>query len=137
MKTFIITVFIFIGVIQASGYTGDGVPLKYISSCEMDFDKNKQADIALLVETIRGRELLVLLSKNDTYQAYSLFRGPRSNGMHLSCKFGKTVKETFAADGKGRDYKTPGSFISFFKPESASRAYFWNGKGFKEVHTSD
>jgi len=32
--------------------TGNGEPLKYISSCEIDLNNDDQPDIALLVETL-------------------------------------------------------------------------------------
>jgi hypothetical protein len=114
---------------------GDGVPLKYISSCEIDLNNDKQVDIALLVETVRGRELIVLLQTADGYKAYLLMRG--KNGMHLSCHFGKNIKETCAGSGTGRVYETPGTYIQLTQPEASSIAYFWDKDGFKEVWTRD
>ena len=38
---------------------GNGMPLKHIDSCELDFNSDDLTDVALLVETIKGRELIV------------------------------------------------------------------------------
>jgi hypothetical protein len=117
--------------------TGSGMPVKYISSCELDLNNDNKPDIVLLVETTKGRELIVLMRANDGYTTFVLSRGKPN--MHLSCHFGKSIKETSAGKGKreGKVYKTPGTYIQLAQPEGASAAYFWNGKGFKEVWTSD
>jgi hypothetical protein len=45
---------------------GNGMPLKYISSCELDLNNDNQTDIAMLVETVRGRELIILMTEEHT-----------------------------------------------------------------------
>jgi len=116
---------------------GDGQPLKFISSCEIDLNNDGEADIALLVETIRGRELIVLMRFTSGYNAYIVSK--EISGMYLSCHYGKSVKETSAGKGKKerKVYKTPGAYLALTRPEASSVAYFWNGKGFTEVWTSD
>jgi hypothetical protein len=114
---------------------GSGMPLKYISSCELDLNNDEQADIALLLETTKGRELIVLLAKSNGYEAYLLMRG--NDNMHLSCHFGKSVKETCAAGGTGRVYETPGTYIQLTQPEGSSVAFFWERDSFRKVWTSD
>ena len=80
---------------NAFAQTGNGDPLKYISSCELDFNNDGQADIALLVETVRGRELL---KTKEGYAAYEVANVPPL--MHLSCRFGKLLKETSPGERK-------------------------------------
>lgn len=122
---------------NAFSESGNGMPLKYIASCEMDFNNDDKSDIALLVETSRGRELIVLMNTISEYNAFIVSRGKPN--MYLSCHFGKTVKETAAGKGKGEGkvYKTMGTYIQLTQPEGSSVVYFWNGNGFKEVWTSD
>ena len=123
---------------NAISLAGNGNPLKYISGCQLDFNNDGESDIAFLVETLRGRELIVLIKTNKGYIAYQLAKV--SSSMHLSCHFGKFVKETAAGKkGKteGRIYKTPGTYIQLTQPEGSSVVYFWNGSGFTEVWTSD
>lgn len=122
---------------NAISLTGSGNPLKYISSCELDFNNDDESDIALLVETLRGHELIVLTRSGEGYNAYVLSK--EASNMHLSCHFWKFIKETSAGKGEkeGRTHKTPGTYIKLAHPEGSSAAYFWNGSGFKEVWTSD
>lgn len=116
---------------------GSGLPIKYISSCEMDFNKDNEADIALWVETVRGRELIVLIKTKSGYDAFlvSTLRG----NLSLSCHFGKFINETSSGKGKKdvKVYETPGTYIQLSEPEGSSIVYFWNGNGFTEVWTSD
>ena len=112
-----------------------GVPLKYISSCEIDLNGDDVLDIAILVETVRGQELIVLLQTEKGYDSYLL--SDDKPGMFLSCHFGETVAETKAGNGAGRTFETPGTFIELAQPEGASVAYYWNSSGFSEVWTSD
>ena len=126
-----------VGTASASAQTGNGDPLKYIASCELDFNNDGQTDIALLVETVRGRELIILLKTKDAYTAYEVANVPPL--MHLSCRFGRALKET-AAGRQGTEakvHRTPGTYIRLNQPEGASMAYFWNGTGFTRVWTSD
>lgn len=130
---------IFVSGISSASFaeSGTGAPLKYISSCEMDFNMDNVPDIALLVETVRGRELIILMRFADEYKAFTVSTGKPD--MQLSCHFGQTVIETSAGkgNGTGKVYKTPGTYIELSQPEGSSVAYFWDGKGFKEVWTSD
>lgn len=136
MKPTFIKIYLFLAVLMIQlGFTGDGMPLKYISSCEIDLNGDGRADKALLVEGIPGRELLVLLAKKDGYETFVVSRG--KDRMFLICEVGSEVKETMAGSGKGKIYKTPGSYLKLMKPESSSVAFFWNQSGFQEVWTSD
>ena len=117
------------------GFTGDGMPLKFISSCEMDFNQDGRSDKAFLVEGIPGRELLVLLAKKDGYETFVVSKG--KDRMFLHCEAGFEVKETIAINAKGKVYKTPGAYLKLVKPESSSVVYFWSKAGFQEVWTAD
>jgi hypothetical protein len=126
------------GSSNAMSWPGNGNPLKYISSCELDLNNDGESDVVLLVETLRGRELIVLMKTNAGYDAYEVAKANPS--MHLSCHFGNAVKETDAGKkegDKGRVYKTPGTYIQLSQPEGSAVAYFWNGRGFTEVWTAD
>lgn len=120
-----------------SAETGSEMPLNYISSCEFDFNGDNNPDIALLVETSRERELIVLMSTSNGYNAFVVSRNKPN--MYLSCHYGKTVKETATGNGKveGNVYKTSGTYIQLTQPEGSSVVYFWNENEFKEVWTSD
>lgn len=117
--------------------TGTGLPLKNSSSCELDLNNDNEPDIALLVETRKGRELIVLMRTSSGYSANVVSRDKPD--MNLSCYLGKSVVETTAGTGKvmGKVCKTPGAYIQLKQPEGSSVVYFWNGKGFTEVWTSD
>ncbi|MFH1897406.1 MAG: hypothetical protein ABH886_04095 [Candidatus Desantisbacteria bacterium] len=131
LSIFFITCFSFIGYTQ----TGTEKSLKYISGYEMDFNNDTETDIVFLTETLAGQQLIVLMKTKKGYNTYVISKG-KSN-MQLSCHFGKYLKETTAGRGKGRIYKTLGAYIQLSLPECSSVAYFWNGKGFTEVWTSD
>ena len=117
---------------------GYGLPLKYISSCEIDLNGDNVSDVAMLVETSRGRALIVLIKTAEGYNAFVLSRDKPN--MYLSCHIGKTITETTAGPGhnkSGKVYQTLGAYLQLFEPEGASVAFFWNGSGFSEVWTAD
>ena len=115
--------------------SGSGMPLKYISSCEIDLNADNATDIAFLVETLKGRELIVLMKSVEGYDTFLVTTGKAN--MHLSCRFGDSIKETLAAGGTGKEYKTPGTYIQLIQPETSSVVYFWDNNKFREVWTSD
>lgn len=122
---------------NAYAIDGSGIPLKYISSCEIDLNNDNESDIVLLVETSTERELIVLMKTARGYSAYLVSKGKPD--MYLSCHFGRTVTETTAGKRKGaaKVYTTLGTYIQLEQPEGSSVVYFWNGKEFQEVWTSD
>jgi hypothetical protein len=137
-KYYLITLTLFLSLnLNLKAQEGDGQPLKFISSCEIDLNNDEKSDIALLVETIRGRELIVLMQTITGYDTYLVSKGKPE--MYLSCRFGKFIQETSAGKGekKGNIFTTPGTYLELVAPEVSSVAYFWNGKGFTEVSTSD
>lgn len=118
-----------------SGETGSGMPLKYISSCELDLNNDSELDIAILIETLKGRELIILIRTTEGYKGFLLSQDKPN--MHLSCHFGKYIKETTAGNRKGRKFETNGTYIRLTQPESSSIAYFWVNGGFKEIWVAD
>lgn len=134
--------FYFLGLVSilcfsslSQGYTGDGMPFKYISSCEIDLNGDGKSDKALLLEGINGRELLALMAKPKGYEAVVVSTGKEN--MFLNCKVGAEVKETLAGSGKGKAFKTPGAYLELVKPESSSVAFIWKKDSFQEVWTAD
>ena len=117
------------------GFSGDGMPFKYISSCEIDLNGDKNADKAILIEGLKGRELLALISKPKGYDTYVVSTGKEN--MFLNCTIGISLKETIAAGEKGKVHKTPGAYLKLVKPESSAVAYYWNKGIFQEVWTSE
>ncbi len=115
-----------------------GTPFKYISSCEIDLDGDDILDIAQLIETIRGRELIVLIKDSSGYDAF-LIDDKVSEKMYLSCHFGHTIKTTTAGSGDPKEeiINTPGAYLKLYYPEGPSYGYYWNGKGFSEAWLSD
>jgi hypothetical protein len=96
---------------NAMSWPGNGSPLKYVSSGELDLNNDGESEVARV-----------------------------DSSMHLSCHFGNVLKETAAGKkgrNEGRVYKTPGTYIQPAQPESSAVAYFWNGRGFTEVWTAD
>lgn len=139
MKYWTVCMILLGGIFCFNSYAeiGSGMPVKYISSCELDLNNDNRPDLALLVETSKGRELIVLMRNESGYNSFLVSKGKPD--MHLSCHFGKSIKETPAGKGKEKRkvYQTLGTYIQLTQPEGSSVAYFWNGKGFKEVWISD
>lgn len=117
-------------------YAGDGMPFKYISSCEIDLNGDQKPDKALLIEGLNGRELLALVAnKAKGYDTFVVATGKEH--MFLNCKIGNEVKETSSAGGKGKTHKAPGAYIELVKPESSTVAYIWSKGSFQEVWEAD
>jgi len=138
----IVYIFIVIGSLNAGElpHTEAGNSIKYISGCELDFNNDNELDTALLVETMQSEQLIVLMRTKKDLGAYVYFLPRGEPPMHLSCRFGNLIRETLAGKGKKKEeklYKTLGTYIQLFQPEGSSVAYFWNGKGFTEIWTSD
>lgn len=121
--------------LAAWSLSGDGMPFKYISSCEIDLNGDQKPDKALLIEGLNGRELLALTAKKGGYDTFVVATGKEH--MFLNCKIGSEVKETIAGGGKGKTYKTTGAYLELVKPESSSVAYIWSKGSFQEVWTAD
>jgi len=137
MKPLLLTLFFSIFIFYLYAQEENGLPLKYISSCEIDLNQDGFSDIALLVETVRGTELLALLKTKDGYNTFILKRDV--NGVLLRGIYGKTVEETKSGIGKSdaKIYQTPGAYLSLSAPEGSESVFFWNGKDFTEVWTAD
>ncbi len=131
--------FLVIGAVKSVGSEeGAGSPVKVVSSCGVDLNRDGVSDIALLIERVKGRELIVLMTNKRGYNAFVLSR-EMPNNMELYCRLGKYIKETEAGPGQRtpKYHKTLGTYLELVQPESSSVAYYLTGKGFKEVSTSD
>lgn len=115
-----------------------GAPAKLLTSCEIDLNGDKQADVVLALETVRGPEVIALLASGNTYRGFVIARGRKAQ-MRLNCEFGDSVTSTTAGPGnpKPRTVRTPGAYVELYEPESSSFAYVWTGMNFVEVATSD
>lgn len=124
-------------ITDAMSITGGGDPLKYIASCELDLTDDGKPDVALFVETVRGRELIVLVKTEKGYNAYVLSKG--GSFTQLSCHFGKFIRETPSGKEKleKKIHKTRGTYVQLAHPEGSKVAYYWDGSGFREVWTAD
>jgi hypothetical protein len=118
---------------------GDGFPARYLAPCEADLSGDGQPDLALLIETVRGTELIALVSgESNPYRAFLLLRHNQSSkpGI-LACEYDDEVRETRAGRGTGRVFRTPGAYVHLVWPESSSVAYVWLKDTFVEVWTGD
>ncbi len=80
-----------LGLASSSELSHSNVPLKYISSCELDFNNDDVPDIAVLLETFRGHDLIVLMKTDKGYDAYGLSK--KASSMHLSCRFESLLRK--------------------------------------------
>jgi hypothetical protein len=115
-----------------------GGPAKLLASCEIDLNADKQGDVVLALETVRGPEVIALLTSGDTYRGFVIAKGARAQ-MRLRCEFGDSVTSTTAGPGtpKPKTVRTPGAYIVLYEPESSAFAYVWTGTSFVEVPTSN
>jgi hypothetical protein len=110
-------------------------PVKLISGCQLDLNGDQIADIAELIETERGRELVMLLRTDSGYTAFT-FPDTLSTDFELSCVQGELIQGN-TDGGEMVERKTTGSYLILAQPESAAFAYFWNGNTFELVWISD
>lgn len=131
------SVFVFAVLVSLTtwGFTGDGMPFKYISSCEIDLNGDQKSDKALLIEGLSGRELIALIANPKGYDTHVVTTGKPH--MFLSCKIGNEVTETISGGGNGKVFKAPGAYLTLVKPESSAVAYIWKKNSFQEVWTAD
>lgn len=134
-RLLLLVVFVGSSAADTAPQAGSGVPLKYIASCEIDLDVDGEVDVVMLVETLKGRELIALMRRPSGYDAYIVSRDKPD--MHLSCHFGKYIEARTSRRVKGTVYETPGTYIKLTLPEGSAVAYFWIPGGFKEVWVSD
>jgi len=116
---------------------GSGKPIAFVSGCDVDLNKDGDADSALLIHSSSGYELIVIMRLKEGTKSYVLNRS--SALRHLTCQYGLQIKETDAGPGKkkGKIYEIDREFITLLQPESSEVAYFWMDGEFKEVWLSD
>ena len=132
-------IFIFICCFVSNCISEDisGFPIKFISGCELDFNADKVPDKILQIESMKGVEIIALISENTGYKYY-LITTAKCN-MFMTCHSGQEVRETLAGKGERaiNIHNTNGTYILLTQPESSSVAYFWKDNKFKEVWISD
>jgi hypothetical protein len=135
---FTVAIIACLGAETSSQTLATGAPAKLLTSCEIDLNGDKQADLVLALETVRGREVIALLAAGNTYRGFVIATGASAQ-MRLRCEFGDSVTSTAAGPGnpKPRSVRTPGAYIELYEPESASFAYVWTGAAFIEIATGD
>lgn len=113
------------------------IPLKYISGCQIDLDKNGELDLAFIIESSNGSELIVLMRKEGRYKSYLLFK--ECDHMNLSGNYGFNLVATNAGKGKleKRKVKTNGTYLLLSKPESSKIAFYWDKNKFQQVWLAD
>ena len=135
-----IAMLIFGVFMSRASYGNEGLPIKFIQGCEADLNQDGVNDIALLYETSKNIELLVLLS--DTSGGYTNFLISRDHVKYLNmyCQYGKQITETISGEGKKNKIKTHvtnGVYLVLMQPESSSRAFYWKDDKFIQVWMSD
>lgn len=115
----------------------DGLPLKYISGCEMDLTNDAVLDLAFLMETSKGIQLFVLIKIDDAYSSQVL--GSYDSNVNMSCRRGDVLYETRAGKGnkQAAKHKTLGSYVLISQPEGAAVAYYFDGDKFQTVWVKD
>ncbi len=110
-------------------------PVILVSSCQLDLNGDQIADIAELIDSQRGRELVILLRTDSGYTAIT-FPETLSTEFELSCVQGVLIRG-YTDGGEMVERKAPGAYLILVQPESAAFAYFWNGNAFELVWISD
>jgi len=134
MTKYLVIIYFFIFIVKLLSNPIESLPIKFISGCEIDLDKNGEADLALLIESSDGCKLIVLMKFNGIYKSYALF--DNCNMMNLSCKYGFELRETSTGNSKGKIYNTNGTYIVLSQPEGSKMAFFWSKNKFKQIWIS-
>lgn len=110
-------------------------PAILVSSCQLDLNGDEMTDIAELIESDRGRELVILIRSDSSFTAFT-FPDTLSTEFQLSCAQGATI-QGYTDAGQEVERTTAGAYLILYQPESAAFAYFWNGLTFEQVWISD
>jgi hypothetical protein len=137
MKQIIKYILFTISIISLILASNETIPLKYISGCQIDLDKNGETDLALILESSNGSELIVLMRSEGTYKSYLLFE--KCDFMNLSCNYGFDLIETSTGKGKRKErkVKTNGTYLLLSKPESSKIAFYWDNNKFQKIWLAD
>lgn len=114
-----------------------GSPIGFVGGCEIDLNADGNTDYALLVNSGRSYELIVILRSREGSKSFIVNRSDSLR--HLTCRSGRRITQTAAYPGKkpGRTYSTNGAYLTLLQPESSEVAYYWSNGDFKEVWISD
>lgn len=139
MKIIVIISLLFISSIcnQAWADQQSGLPIDFVGGCEVDLNADGNLDMALLINTTKGYDLIVLMRFKTALRTFIV--ADANSKTFLSCHYGKKVKGTDAGPGKrdGKIYKINGAYLKLTQPETSSSVYFWSKDMFKEVWLSD
>jgi hypothetical protein len=120
---------------SAAPAQGIGLPVKFLSSCEIDLNGDRQPDLVLELEASSGQQIVALLKNDSGYEAHVITT--EMSTMLMSCRLGDSIQPTTAGSGTGQRSAVPGAYVYFNSPEGASVAYYWAGASFAEVWVSD
>ncbi|NDY42609.1 hypothetical protein G3N55_07100 [Dissulfurirhabdus thermomarina] len=115
-----------------------GLPIGFVGGCEIDLNADGNLDLALLLNTAEGYELVVMMRMGENIKSYVVTSA--NSKTFLTCHYGKELKATIAGKGKrehGETYQVNGAYLMLTQPESSAAAYFWSKDKFKEVWISD
>ena len=90
----------------------------------------------MLIESVKGRELIVLLRTKDGYETHVVSPNvPES--MYLKCGFGTTLEGHVGEQDSTKVVTIPGAYLEIYEPEGSSVGYYWDGRGFRNIWLAD
>lgn len=116
-----ISLFIILLTSTALSFALDARPIKYLSSCEIDLSGSSEDDLAMLVETKQGRELIVLIREAKSFRPVVVQKV--SNLHQITCLHAPQV--VGYQNGKKKSFKTSGGYIRLYQPEGSAKALFF------------
>lgn len=119
--------------ILCTGGMLDGIPVKFTSGLEADFNHDGLNDVAMVLETSEGQQLMVMMNNGNGYKTHILKK--LQSNMVLSCYYDRIVKGTTDKNKEYKEYESSGANIKLKQPEGSAVVFFWNGKGFTEIWT--
>jgi hypothetical protein len=119
--------------IPAAHAQGKPVPtLQIEASCEVDLNADQTPDIALVAETSRGFELIVLMRRGRGYSTFVVHKGKQRMG--LTCWRGKKMP---VPGSKTKTVKTNGAYLVLEKRGKPFVAFYWARRTFQDVWADD
>lgn len=116
-------------------FSSFGQNLEVLQKCELDLTNDSKPDLATVVKTQLGQQLIVFVAGKDSYEPIPVTS--KVDGMTLSCVRGDSLSETRTGNTMSRNVKTNGAYILLAQPEGAAVAYYWNNRKFSEIWTRD
>ncbi len=115
----------------------EGKPLAFLGGCRMDFDRNGQEDLAMLLDTGNSVNLVLLQEEYGGYNAEVLAYD--TGQMLLTCHFGESVMAYPEEEGDSElvELSINGPYLRLTLPESTSMVFFWQDNAFHRAWTAD